>query len=199
MNQHFNNWIPADILKIMPNNQVNLELELHAYDCQQRWPNVQVLLGTNLVYDGPVVGSQLVTTSMDITDSNTKLIVVMYGKTEQDTVVGQDGNILQNQSLHISKLILNGVDIIKNKFVYKGLFKMVLSAQKTEFFKNNNISTQTRDYNFYENGTWTLLLELPILTGLIKAVSTTEAYEKIDYHSTMADIINKINIFTKEK
>ena len=199
MNQHFNNWIPADILKIMPNNQVDLELELHAHDCQQRWPNVQVLLGTNLVYDGPVTGSQMVTASMDITDSSTELIVVMYGKTEQDTVVGQDGNILQNQSLHISKLILNGVDIIKNKFVYKGLFKMVLSAQKTEFFKNNNIPTQTRDYNFYENGTWTLPLELPILTGLVKAVSTTEAYEKIDYHSTMADIINKINIFTKEK
>lgn len=183
----------------MPNNQVDLELELHAHDCQQRWPNVQVLLGTNLVYDGPVTGSQMVTASMDITDSSTELIVVMYGKTEQDTVVGQDGNILQNQSLHISKLILNGVDIIKNKFVYKGLFKMVLSAQKTEFFKNNNIPTQTRDYNFYENGTWTLPLELPILTGLVKAVSTTEAYEKIDYHSTMADIINKINIFTKEK
>jgi hypothetical protein len=199
MNQHFNNWIPADILKIMPGNQVNLELELHAHDCQRRWPNVQVLLGTNLIYNGPVIDSQLITASINITDPSTELIVVMYGKTEQDTVVGTDGNILQNQSLHISKLVLNGVDIIKNNFVYKGSFKMVLSAEKTEFFRNNNISTQTADYNFYENGTWTLPLELPILTGLVRSVSTTEAYEKIDYHSTMTDIINKINIFTEEK
>ena len=141
----------------------------------------------------------MITASINITDPSTELVVVMYGKTEQDTIVGTDGNILQNQSLHISKLILNGVDIIKNKFVYKGSFKMILSAQKIEFFKNNNIATKTADYNFYENGTWTLPLELPILTGLVRAVSTTEAYEKIDYYSTMADIINKINIFAKEK
>ena len=183
----------------MPNNQVNLELELQARDCQSRWPNVQILLGTNLVYDGPVVGSQLITASIDVTDFSTELIVVMYGKTEQDTIVGQDGNILQNQSLHISKLVLNGVDIIKNRFIYKGLFNMTLLPQKTEFFRKHNIKTSVTDYNFYENGTWSLPLELPILTGITKYVTTTEVYEKIDYQSTLLDIINKINIFTKDK
>lgn len=198
MNQHFNNWIPADILKIMPDNQVNLQLELRANDCQGRWPNARILLGTNLIYNGPVVGTRIITANINMLDSSTNLTVVIYGKTDQDTVVGTDGNILHNQSLHISKLILNGVDIVKNKFIYKGLFTMLLSDQKTEFFRKNNIETTVTDYNFYENGSWILPLELPILTGLAKAVSSTEAYEKIDYQSTLTDIFNKINIFTKD-
>lgn len=204
MNPHFNDWIPPDIVSLMPNGQVIMSLELTARDCNGRWPNAEVLLGDYSIYCGPIIKSKIIVANLEVVDTSTKLIIRIHGKTNNDTVTDEYGNILQNQSAHLSQLTLNDVDIvkdgaIKHKVAYKGVFQMLVDAEKMNFFNKNNISTEVTDYNFYENGTWTLPLDLPILTGLVRAVATTEAYEKIDYHSTISDIINKINNFTKEK
>jgi hypothetical protein len=197
MNQHFN-WLPTEVLEIMPGNTVELDLELAACECQGKWPTVEIWLGNNQVYNGPIIKSKIIKTRLELLENLTSLKIIMYGKTDKDTLVDNYGNIIQNQSLHLCKLLLNGVDVIKNKFVYKGIFKMLLSEQKTRFFEDNNIATEVTDYNFYENGTWTLLLQLPILTGIVKTVATTEMYEKIDYSDSMSDIIDKINTFTRK-
>jgi hypothetical protein len=197
MNQHFN-WLPTEVLEIMPGNTVELDLELAACECQGKWPTVEIWLGNNQVYNGPIIKSKIIKTRLELSETLTSLKIIMYGKTDKDTLVDNYGNIIQNQSLHLCKLLLNGVDVIKNKFVYKGIFKMLLSEQKTRFFEDNNIATEVTDYNFYENGTWTLLLQLPILTGIVKTVATTEMYEKIDYSDLMSDIIDKINTFTRK-
>ena len=117
MNQHFN-WLPAEILEIMPGNTVELNLELVSCECQDKWPNVEILLGNNQVYNGPIIKSKLITTKLEISEKITNLKIIMYGKTDKDTLVDDHGNIAQNQSLHLHKLLLNGVDVIKNKFVY---------------------------------------------------------------------------------
>ena len=197
MNQHFN-WLPTEVLEIMPGNTVELDLELAACECQGKWPTVEIWLGNNQVYNGPIIKSKIIKTRLELSETLTSLKIIMYGKTDKDTLVDNYGNIIQNQSLHLCKLLLNGVDVIKNKFVYKGIFKMLLSEQKTRFFEDNDIATEVTDYNFYENGTWTLLLQLPILTGIVKTVATTEMYEKIDYSDSMSDIINKINTLTRK-
>jgi hypothetical protein len=204
MNPHFNEWVPTEIVSLMPDSRVNMTLELTACDCNGRWPNAEVSLGDYLIYCGPIIKSKIIVANVEVIDASTKLIIKIHSKTNDDTVTDEYGNILQNQSAHLRQLTLNDVDIVKNcvikhKVIYKGVFQMSLDAEKMNFFNQNNISTEVIDYNFYENGTWTLPLDLPILTGLVRSIATTEAYEKIDYHSTMSDIINKINSFTKEK
>jgi hypothetical protein len=63
-----------------------------------------------------------------------------------------------------------------------------------EYFKNNNIAGENHDYHFYENGTWTLQIGLPVLTYIINNVKQIETFEKIQYADTITEIIQKLEI-----
>ena len=118
----------------------------------------------------------------------------MYGKTDRDTRVNAQGEIIENQHISIKSFKINDIDFVKNNLIYRGLYKMSLSNSKRQHFEQLGIATETQDYHFYENGIWTLQIPFPVLTYIINSTKQLETFEKISYHNIIQDIIKKLGI-----
>jgi hypothetical protein len=188
--------LPKDILDKVNSKTLELSLSLVGQDCCGSWPKCKILINNLEIFDGTVIDKQIVKYSkiFNNNDHSVTIKIIRYGKTNIDTRTTSDGKITDNQILSINELMLNGINTIENNLIYKGIFNMDLSSDKREYFHKNNINTQTNDYHFYENGTWELYLELPILTYIINTRKKLETYETIGYQKIMLDIINKIGI-----
>lgn len=191
---NFNQILPPEILDRLDSRNVNIDLILASEDCEGRWPCCCVSINQQEIFNGPIIKQEIIQLSTDIDDKIANIKIEYYNKTSQDTKVDNHGNIIANQNLSISKFKLNDVDIIKNGIIYQAEFVMNLDADKINYFKKNNISTENHDYHFYENGIWTLQIGLPVLTYIINNTKQTETFEKIPYDDTMIAIIQKLEI-----
>jgi len=188
--------LPQDILEKANSKTLELALSLLGIDCCGSWPKCKVLINDLEIFNGTVIDKQIIKYSknFNINERSVTVKIVRYSKTNADTKTTSDGKITDNQILSIDELTLNGINAIENNLIYKGIFNMHLSPDKQEYFLKNNIDTQTNDYHFYENGTWELYLELPILTYIINTRKKLETYETIGYKQIMLNIINKLGI-----
>lgn len=193
---NFKNLLSTEIRKKLSAKSLNLIITLSAKDCDQRWPMCRISVDDELIFDSKIVSTQHIEFSKRFKDDVTisSLKIEMYGKTDKDTKIDSNGNIIDNQMMQIADLKLNGVDILKNNLIYRGKFIMKLDDNKITLFKNNNIPTENHDYHFYENGVWTLQIGLPVLTYIINSIKQTETFEKIPYDDTMIAIIQKLEI-----
>ena len=71
---------------------------------------------------------------------------------------------------------------------------MQLDPDKEKYFNENNKATSNHNYHFYENGTWTLQIGIPVLTYIINTLKQVETYEKLPYDDIMIAIIKKLEI-----
>lgn len=193
---NFEHLLSPEIKQKLEIKNLNLIITLSSIDCDDRWPSCKITIDDELIFDGQIVKIQKIIFNKNFSGDvdNFKLNIEMYGKTNQDTKLDKNGNIASNQMLEISELKLNSIDIIKNGLIYQGKFVMQLSKDKISYFKNNNISTENHDHHFYENGSWTLQIGLPVLTYIINNIKKTETFERIPYNDTMMAIIQKLEI-----
>lgn len=188
--------LSTEIRKKLQRKTLNLILNLSSTDCSGRWPRCKVLINDETIFDNVVKRCTTILYNNEFADHEklVTLSIYRYGKTSKDTKVDKNGNILENQMLQISSFMLNDIDIMKNNMIYRGKFKMNLSDNVKQYFINNNINIENHDYHFYENGIWTLQIELPVLTCIINNVKRMETFEKISYDDIMVSIAKKLEI-----
>lgn len=190
------NLLSTEIKKKLYRKNFDLILQLSAKDCDGRWPKCKVLINDKIIFDGEVQKNTdiLFKDEFDIDDSILILTIDRYGKTDNDTKIDKNGNIIDNQMVKITKLLLNEIDIMKNNLIYQGKFIMNLSNTQLKYFTKNNLPIENHDYHFYENGVWTLQIGLPVLTYIINTRKKIETFEKISYTDIMTKIVQKLEI-----
>lgn len=191
---NFYQLLSPKILDRLNSKNVDIDVEIYSEDCDGRWPNCQITIGEYIIFDGLVVQQQCITASRNINSNIVDIKIKYLGKTSQDTKVNNQGLIISNQKMGISKFKLNGIDIIKNGLIYRSEYIMQLDPDKEKYFNKNNIPTSNHDYHFFENGTWTLQIGLPVLTYIINTTKQVETFEKLSYDDIMMAIIRKLEI-----
>jgi hypothetical protein len=107
---------------------------------------------------------------------------VLYDKGNQDTVVNDQGQIVENQSLSIVSVVANGVDLVKTNIIHKGIgrYSMNLNKEKHKYFVEHNINVEpTTGLDMFENGVWHIDLELPVLSFISGVHDVVEPWERV--------------------
>jgi hypothetical protein len=178
---NFNQILPPEVSDRLDLRNVDIDLTLDSEDCEGRWPRCRITIGDHEIFNDPIVRQQTIVDSKNIYDSSAEIRIEYYGKESTDTKINDQGQIIANQKMGISKFKLNGVDIIKNGLIYRAEYSMELDPDKQRYFKEHSISTKHHDYHFYENGVWSLQIEIPVLTYIINITKQVETFEKIPY------------------
>lgn len=168
-------------------------------ECQQRWPKLKVSVDSHDVYCGTIAGMQKIKHQCRATpNQQTCVIDIEYmDKSDSDTQVDSQGNILSNQSVLLVELWINGVDIIKSGLIHQniGQYTMNLSAQKQQYFVDHNIDIRsTTNTHMFENGRWQIELALPLLTTLTSKHNFVEPWEKVDLTSIVDDLYQQLKV-----
>ena len=123
------------------------------------------------------------------------LKIEYYGKNNEDTVTGADGNIIENQSLEIKKILVNGVDIVAdNLYTRLGSYNMFLDDQKRQYYQAHGYSIgPSHSLHMFENGCWQLDFDMPILQNLVKLNTHQQAHEKWPDPELLLEIYSAIN------
>ncbi len=186
--------IPTQILAWINSNHIEFRLVLQGYASQGRWPCVKISIDNHVVFQGVVeniLDQTFVSTAT--TDQTQCVLEIEYiNKNEQDTVVNDQGNILENQHIVIKHLFANHVDIVNNQLIHQGFgqYSMKLSQEKIDYFLKNEYSIKdSTTLEMFENGTWTLIFGLPILNFLtLKQQGYTDQWEQVDIHGLLQEL-----------
>ena len=187
-----NKLLGRHLLELIDDRSVRISLSLSSTSCQERWPRCRIELNNNIKFDDEIVSSLDIDIEEIVLNSITEFKIEIYGKTPKDTVLGPDGEIIENISLHIDKCKINGANIIDNGYINRGKYIMKLEADKKNYYDKHEFPVENNDYHFYENGNWVLTLPVPILKEIIKDVRTLETYETIDYQGLIKEIYKRI-------
>jgi len=189
--------IPTDIIDYCRFDRFDFSLKFSGTPAAGRWPELQILV------DGqPVATAQCDNTGfefqysekLDMSLSHKVLEIKYVEKTNKDTVVDSQGNILENQSLSIKELLINGIDIIDNETMpLLGSYTMDLDPDKLAYYQQHGLSVEpTHSLDMYENGTWRLTLPIPITTSIAKLKNKDDPHEKWPDLNLLNDIVNTV-------
>jgi hypothetical protein len=171
--------IPKDIVAQCRLNNFDLKLGLQGNPAQNRYPNMRVKVNDDVIYDAPVVGYvEVPFTAVEDIDSY-QVIIEYHSKTNNDTVVDNQGHIVQNQHVKIVKIIVNEVDIVPSQIIYNlGNYTKNLSDEQKEYYLEHGYDVgPTHSLELYENGQWTLNFKMPVLPEFIKLKKTHIKHE----------------------
>ena len=176
--------IPQSILNCLNLDLIDLQFELQAHAAQGRWPCVCLRVDGIIVHNGPVINQQKFNYSSRSQSCQEKctIEIVLYNKDDQDTVLNEQGQIVENQSLSIVSVVANGVDLVKTNIIHKGFgsYSMNLSKEKHKYFVEHNINVgPTTGLDMFENGVWQIELGLPILSVITGLHDVIEPWERI--------------------
>lgn len=192
--------LDPDIIDYCQFDRFDLKLTLTATDADRRWPGIRIWV------DGQVIADQQIADGIfefeyaqkvDMNCNNKVLEIEYYGKTDQDTITDTTGNIVQNQSVTIERLLINDIDIIENDTMYQlGNYTAELSPEKRAYYIEHGYSVEpTHSLTMYENGRWRLTIPLPVLTAIVKLKAKQETHEKWpdpDLLNAIVDTVNNI-------
>lgn len=173
---------------------------LQGYVSQGRWPCVKISIDHHVVFQGVVEGifDQTFVSTAASDQTQCVLEIEYINKNEQDTVVDDQGNILENQHIEIKHLFANNVDIVNNQLIHQGFgqYSMKLSQDKIDYFLKNGYSIKdSTTLEMFENGIWTLIFGLPILTFLtLKQQVYTNQWEQVDTYSLLQELYQRMLI-----
>lgn len=173
-------------------------INLEGHCVQNRWPKMTITVDGNIAHDGDVQGQlQVNYTAKAQTNQKKCCIDLQYrDKTDADTLVTTQGEIVENQSVNLLALWINGVDIVKTQAIHQGIgqFTMCLPEHKKLYFQQHGISTQPNTHtHMYENGIWHIELALPLLSTLTGLQNQVEPWEQVDVKSLVSLLAEKLD------
>lgn len=194
--------LPDDIVEYCRFDRFDFMLRLAGTPAAGRWPEINIRL------DGKIIASSRVkeqgfdfeySEKLDMSLTHKILEIEYVGKTNDDTVVDSQGTILENQSLTIEELVVNGIDIIANNTMPElGNYTMNLDPGKLAYYQEHGYSIEpTTDLDMYENGVWRLILPIPIITHIAKIKNKLDPHEKWPDPDLLDDIITTIQDIRK--
>ena len=173
--------IPDEIISLLQTNRFDLEITLIPFKINNRYPKIKITVDNQILVDKELIQEETFYYSADFdVDKNIKVDIQFYGKNNNDTSVSPAGEILENQGIRISKVIVNNVDIIGSKIIYNlGNYCFNLSAEKFEYYKLHGHETgPTHSLSMFENGYWRLDFKMPVLQQFTKFRSAHEKHVK---------------------
>jgi hypothetical protein len=195
--------IPEDIFAQCKLNHFNLKIGLQGNPAQSRYPNVRVTVNDTVIYDAPIV--DYVEVPFDAVEDSTdyQVLIEYHSKTNNDTVVDNQGHIVENQHVKIVKMVVNEVDIIPSQIIYNlGNYTKNLTKEQREYYLEHGYDVgPTHSLELYENGQWTLDFKMPVLPEFIKLKKTHIKHESpwVDNIThKIYDTINNIRTIQKK-
>jgi hypothetical protein len=189
--------LPEGITDYCRFDRFDFQLELSSTSAEGRWPTVNVWIDGKLAHSSKVIKQHEYTYS-EILDMSldAKVLEIEYAdKTNQDTTTDADGEILENQSLTIKQLIVNGIDLIQNQTLYRlGDYTMYLPPEKRAYYIEHGYSVEpTHSLTMFENGKWRITMPLPITTNIVKLKAVQELHEKWPDPELLNAIVDTVN------
>ena len=187
--------IPSTIVDLLKFQYIKICLVLTGDAAQGRWPCVRINMNQQCVDDFAVTGTQQVEYEFTVEQQSCELEIVYYNKTDQDTVVNRQGEILENQSVTVNEITINGVDLVRTNLIFRdiGCYTMLLSDPKKQYFLDHDINTgPSHSLGMFENGTWAIRLGVPVLSFLSQKQQHTELAEQQDTQPILEEIYQKI-------
>lgn len=178
---------------------IDICIVVQGFECNQRWPGVRISIDNHVAYFGPVIGMQkIIYKNTSVPDQKLCTVDIEYfNKSNKDTVVDLQGNILSNQSVLLKELWINGVDLIKSGLIHKnvGQYTVHLSTHKKQYFVDHNINVHaTTNTHMFENGVWHIELALPLLSTLTTKHNFVEYWENVDLLSIVDKLYQQLKI-----
>lgn len=177
--------IPLEILAYLQLERIDIAVVLQGYPVHDRWPSVRFIVDGKVIYDGSVSDHLKLTHQSQAKPDQThcEICIEYHGKSDADTEVSPQGDIVANQSVAIKELWINDVDIVKTGSIHQGIgaYTMRLPAHKQQYFAEHGISTEpTTHTHMFENGVWRIELPLPLLSTLTGLYNYVEPWERVD-------------------
>jgi len=197
----FNTLIPENIKKLLNHNEVNVRIILTSTSANGVYPKIKIKMDDNIIFDGSVIKEISIPILTMVNKSSFNFQIEHYGKTDAGTVVDDNGNIIENQTVTISGFFVNEVDITKRGLMSKlGCFYPNLSQEKQKYFLDIGISVgPSQSLTMFENGTWSLEFKMPVLYWFNKLVSPQEIHEKWPNQDLMDHLYDKIQLIRFDK
>jgi hypothetical protein len=197
---HLDHMIPSHIIDMMDLNSFEFSLILDSTSANGAHPRVSVKVDDVTIYDD-VVGTNPITFSTKSSMHESNVEIFYYNKTQSDTVVGPNGEILEDQSVTIKSMTVNGVDIVSSGIIYNlGHFHPKLSAEKQQFYKTNGIDAgPSHTLNLHDNGHWELKFKFPVITNFVKLKAFQETHEKWPDNELLNAIYDTISRIGKSR
>ena len=195
--------IPDHIIDQCKLNHFNLLIALEGGSVQSRYPSVKVSVNGNVIYDKPIVDYVEIPFDSVENFSSYQVIVEYYNKTNNDTVVNDQGHIVENQYVKIVKMLVNEVDIIPSQIIYHlgNYTKNLTKEQKEYYLEHRHDVGPNHSLEMYENGQWTLDFKMPVLPEFIKLKKPYVKHEQAwfdDLNHKIYDTINNVRAIEKK-
>jgi len=152
------------------------------------WPKIQILIDEDLIEDHQFHQSEEdVNITLDLLDGPHELAIERYGKTDENLSLDSQGNILEDQTLELVGMLVDGVNV-PEMFNYQG-----------DFRTGDQIYKQSRFWG--PNGVWIWEFGTPIITWMLEEVIVNdEKYtnpeipfkEYIKDHDNQVDRLRKL-------
>ena len=200
MSKNLDHLVPKKIWDLLSMDQFDLQIKLQCHEFDNRWPKIRITVDGEVVYDGEAVDSFEFNFGKQLpaNQDTCNILLTYYDKLDTDTLM-QDGVIVANQGIDVKYIAINGIDIVSNKLMFElGKFTMDLSPRKKLIFKKLGISTEpSTTLGLYENGTWDLDINTPILSHFSKLQSRVEVVESGPWEDLIAEIYERAETCTR--
>lgn len=168
--------IPDELIDACHLDRFDVAIEFYGSPSLDQYPQVRVLVDDEVVWDDQVIKNQTINFShkLNIQNKCVLLKIEYYNKNDiTGTNVNSQGQIIENQSVLIKKIIINDCDIVKNNTIYGfGYYYPQLSDTKIKHFIEHGYSVDpNHSLNMAENGEWRLQFGIPVNQSIAKIIS----------------------------
>ena len=129
-------------------------------------PKVKIYVGDQKIYDDIVLVEKKIEKTLDLTDdSEHQLTITLHGKTEEDTAIDDNGNILNDQLIKLTDVMIDDVSIIGS---------MSVDQEKFYYEHDGNGSHELKKHPFFDtlgcNGDAVINFSTPFYVWLLETL-----------------------------
>lgn len=118
-------------------HQIDIQIQLIGYPSRNKYPELELLLNHQLIFSGEVVNTQSFSFVVDTDQDLNSLEIVHKNKTNQDTIVNADGTIVEDRSVELKELTING-QRVKDTVLYDSPFYVEWPDNILEDYKDKS-------------------------------------------------------------
>lgn len=180
MNKNLENLIPKEIEHLLDLDLVQVTIVLKGTSANSEWPCVKIWCNDQLVDIITVIDTDTFFFNRRLTTPECVIKIEYANKKDHHVVFDNQFNIIENQTVTIESIIINGVDLMYNGLISRvGQHTMNLTQQQLDYYLEHNLSfAPNLNLTMYENGQWILKFPMPILNYLISLSVAQESWEK---------------------
>jgi len=190
--------LTKDLLHRTNDRNVHVQMDLESTPCLGKWMGCRLLLNGDIQFEGEVKQHRHLDVRHTCESDTVKLTLEIYGKGNDGTSVNEQGEILENRSLAIQALRINGANVMDNGYIFRATYDMHMDEDKKQYFEQLGRPITNNSHHFFEDGVWSIDFAVPILTGLIRWKASMgpkfETFERIPYAHIMEDIARELDL-----